>query len=302
MNNFFLLKKTIMKTFQPKLYIGTSGWSYKDWVPGFYPKQQCADLNWLQFYSQYFNTIEVNSTFYTYMNPKVIDVWISNTRHVDDFIFTIKLHSDFTHKRQYTSEQVKAVRFNLDMLAREERLGGILMQFPYSFDCTDANVEHVRKLAGEFAEYNKFLEVRHKSWHNKNAHSLTICTIDQPLIGEAIEFKPKAGNEIAYIRFHGRNEEAWKRSINSYGEKQLYEQQSERYKYFYSPGELSEIERGIIEVYDKVKQVFVIMNNHPTGYAVANAFELMHMLKGKYKVSMPDTIVKAFPRLKSISA
>ena len=75
---------------------------------------------------------------------------------------------------------------------------------------------------------------------------------------------------------------------------------SERYKYLYSPGELVEIEQKIKSIQAKVKEVYVIMNNHPQGDAVANAFELIHLLEEKDKVEMPSTIVKAYPRLEEI--
>jgi uncharacterized protein YecE (DUF72 family) len=150
------------------------------------------------------------------------------------------------------------------------------------------------------------VEVRHSSWKNKKVFdffkeaNLTFCTIDQPQIGEALPFEPIITNDKAYIRFHGRNEDAWKRSINNYGKKQSYEERSERYKYLYSPGEMVEIEQKIKSVQDKVKEVHVIMNNHPQGDAVANAFELVHLLEGKDKIEMPGTIIKAYPRLKEI--
>ena len=135
----------------------------------------------------------------------------------------------------------------------------------------------------------------------KKAKTITFCTIDQPQIGEAIEFNPMAGNKIAYVRFHGRNTEAWRKSLNNFGKKQTYEERSARYEYLYSPGELIEISERIKEVYDKVKKVFVIMNNHPHGDAVANAFELLHLLKDRVKIKMPSTIVKAYPRLEGFA-
>jgi len=77
-----------------------------------------------------------------------------------------------------------------------------------------------------------------------------------------------------------------------------YQQRSARYEYLYSPGELHEIDQKIKEIYDNVKKVFVIMNNHPHGHAVANAFELLHLLKDRSKIFMPQTIIDAYPRLK----
>ncbi|MFC2136484.1 DUF72 domain-containing protein, partial [Bacteroidota bacterium] len=166
---------------------------------------------------------------------------------------------------------------------------------------TDANIEYLAGLIEQFESYPKFVEVRHSSWQGKKAKSITFCSIDQPQIGKSIPFEPVVGNDAAYIRFHGRNEEAWKRSLGNFGKKQTYEEQSERYKYLYSPGELAEIDQKIKEVFDKVKQVFVIMNNHPGGDAVANAFELMHLLKEKIKVKIPSTTLKAYPRLQKFA-
>ncbi len=118
-----------MKT--PKLYIGTAGWSYKDWVPNFYPRNQSKELSWLAYYSRYFNMVEVNSTYYTYLAPQVVNGWLRQTENADDFLFTLKLHKDFTHKRRYGEEQIKAIQQNLNILKSAERLGGLLIQFPY---------------------------------------------------------------------------------------------------------------------------------------------------------------------------
>jgi uncharacterized protein YecE (DUF72 family) len=89
-------------------------------------------------------------------------------------------------------------------------------------------------------------------------------------------------------------------SINSFGKEQSYKERSERYKYLYTPGELVEIEQKIKSIQSKVKEVHVIMNNHPQGDAVANAFELIHLLEEKDKVEMPGTILKAYPRLEEL--
>ena len=290
----------------PKFHIGTAGWSYKDWVPAFYPKNQSGEFDWLQFYSHYFNCVEVNATYYAYLNPKIISGWIRKIEDVDDFLFTLKLHQDFTHIKNFDDQKIKAVIFNLDILSRAERLGGLLIQFPYSFSFDTSSAAYLNRLGDIFQNYNLFVEVRHKSWLNKKALELfnrlnvTFCTIDQPQIGEAIPFEPVITNDRIYIRFHGRNAEAWKKSINNFGKKQTYEEQSERYKYLYSPGELVEIEQKIKAVRGNVKEVYIIMNNHPQGEGVANAFELIHLLEEKEKVNIPQTTIKSFPRLERI--
>lgn len=290
----------------PKYHIGTAGWSYKDWVPSFYPKNQSAGFDWLQFYAHYFNCVEVNSTYYTYISPKIVEGWIRKVTDSEDFLFTVKLHQDFTHKKDFDHQKIKSVNYNLDLLKQAERLGGLLIQFPYSFSFDTATADYVRELMDIFQSFNCFVEVRHKSWLKKETLemfkklNLTYCTIDQPQIGEAIPFEPIITNDKAYLRFHGRNVKTWLKSINSYGKQQSYEEQSERYKYLYSPGELVEIDQKIKSIKEKVKEIYVIMNNHPQGDAIANAFELIHLLEEKDKVRMPGTIVKAYPRLEGI--
>jgi uncharacterized protein YecE (DUF72 family) len=290
----------------PLLRIGTAGWFYKDWVGPFYSQLQSKDYDWLEFYSHYFNCVEVNSTYYTYTSPSTVHGWVRKTENVEDFLFTVKLHKDFTHLRKFNNQSIKAVQDNLDILAKAERLGGILIQFPYSFAFNNSTAEYVQKLNEIFRSCSQFVEVRHSSWNNKDAYELfkslnvTLCTIDQPQIGQSIPFEPIITNDKAYIRFHGRNVEAWKKSISNFGKEQSYEQASERYKYLYSPGELAEISQKIKEIYDKVKEVYVIMNNHPQGAAVTNAFELMHMLNEQAKIKIPEAVLKNFPRLKKI--
>ncbi len=288
-------------------HIGTAGWSYKDWVHAFYPKAQSGGFDWLRFYSHYFNCVEVNASYYMYISPKTVNGWIEKVSDSDNFQFTIKLHKDFTHKRDFNDQQISAVRSNLEMLDRAERLGGLLIQFPYSFSFNESSADYIRRLKEIFENYKCFVEVRHSSWNNEGVYRLfnqlniTFCTIDQPQIGKAIQFGPVLTNDTAYIRFHGRNTDAWMQSIKNFGKEQTYEEQSSRYEYLYTPGELVEIEQKIKEVQEKVKEVYVIMNNHPKGEAVANAFELIHLLEEREKIYMPQTIVNTYPRLSAIT-
>jgi len=285
---------------QPKIYVGTAGWSYEDWVKIFYPFSQSREFSWLKYYSRYFNTVEVNSTYYTYLAPKIIEGWI---RQIDnsDFLFTMKLHLDFTHRKVFGDNEIRLVRANLDILKESERLAGILIQFPYSFNFCEPNVSYLKNLIDMFDGYEKFIEVRHKSWENKTPKTVTFCSIDLPQIGEAIEFTPRVSNHVCYARFHGRNIDAWRKSLTSVHKTQTYEEQSERYNYLYSVGEIMEFDRKIKEIYDKAKKIYVIMNNHPKGNAIVNAVELMHFLNQRKKMQIPDNLKNSFPRLKTIS-
>ena len=291
----------------PKYHIGTAGWSYKDWIPSFYLKSQSPKYDWLQFYSDFFNCVEVNSTYYTYLSPKIPEGWIRKVDDISDFLFTIKIHQDFTHNRKFGIDNINAMKAVLDPLADADRLGEILLQFPYSFAFNQPAVEYITKLAEVFDQYNKVIEVRHSSWMNNEAveifgsADLTFCSIDQPQISNTLKFQPVITSDKMYIRFHGRNKEAWVKSINSYGKAQPADEANERYRYLYSPGELLEIQQVINKLKEKVKEIYIIMNNHPGGNAIANAFELIHFLEEKGKVKIPETTQNAYPRLKTIS-
>ena len=291
----------------PEYFIGTAGWSYKDWLKVFYPKAQSGGFDWLCFYSHYFNFVEVNSSYYTYLSPKIISGWIEKVSDSEDFIFSVKLHQDFTHRKNFDQQKIKSVCYNLDVLGRSERLAGLLVQFPYSFTFNDASVKYISRLYEIFQNYKLFIELRHSSWNNEHAFSLfskyklIFCTIDQPKIGRAISFNPVVtGNEV-YIRLHGRNAEGWKASIENFGKPQSYAEQSGRYEYLYKPGEITEFSQQIKQIGGSVKRVYIIFNNHPAGKAIANAFDLSFLLNNENKLDIPQSMQMVFKNLQSIS-
>jgi len=281
---------------KPKYFVGTAGWSYKDWVPVFYPRQQDSSFDFLTHYSQYFNTVEVNSTYYTYIAPAIAAGWLRKINEEEEFLFTVKLHGDFTHKRRFNKGSVDKTISVLDILSRNNRLNGILIQFPYSFAFSSEAANYITKLSDIFGMYNKFLEVRHSSWNNNEVadflsrNDLTFSTIDQPQLGKAIGFQPVITNSRAYFRLHGRNEEGWKKSISDFGKKEASEDPNERYRYLYSLSELTEIAKQIKEAEGKVKEINVIMNNHPGGGAVVNALEMIILLGEKLKKKIPSSL------------
>lgn len=291
---------------EKKYYIGTAGWKYDDWIGSFYPKKESGGFDWLQFYSHYFNCIEVNSSYYVYLSDKVAGAWVRKTEDLEDFTFTLKLHQDFTHKRSYTKQNADAVNYILRILDKAGRLGGLLIQFPQSFRFDENSAAYISRLKDIFSSFNLFVEVRHGSFHTNEALSffkasnINCITIDQPQIGNAIAFKPIVTCDSLYVRLHGRNNAEWFKGFNRIGEKQTDAERSARYKYMYSPGELVGITEIIKSLPDEVKKVFIITNNHPQGNAVANAFQLINMLE-KRKVEMPQTTLQLYPQLEEIA-
>lgn len=282
----------------PQIYIGTTGWAYPESYPVFYPKKQTKFFNWLRYYSDYFNVVEVNTTFYQFLKPQNIDDWLHKINDVPDFSFIIKLHQIFTHKRKISHADIKATQEILDILQQSERLAGLLIQFPYSFECSDVNILYMKMIIDLFSSYTKFIEVRHPSWKNKKAKTITFCSVDLPQVGDSIPFMPGVSNNISYLRFHGRNKEGWNYSIKNSRNFTNFDPTVDRYEYYYSTGELLEISQQIKkQVYDKAKKIFIIWNNHPHIDAVSNALELRSMLNEDHKVRIPKTILNVYPRL-----
>ncbi len=282
--------------------IGTAGWFYEDWISIFYPESSSVGFDMLTYYSDYFNSVEVNSTYYSYISPKIVEGWVSKVHN--NFVFHVKLHKDFTHLRNFNNQKISLVINNLDILKNAEKLGGLLIQFPYSFYYSPSALQYILRLREIFSGYKIFVELRHLHWQNElvfqafKQNNITFCTIDQPQIGQAIQFKPIITNNIVYIRFHGRNSNAWKESVANFNKNKSYKDRSERYNYLYSPGELAGFQQSLKLIEKKVKEINIILNNHPNGNAVVNAFEFMNMLNEKMKI--PSIILKNFPRLNKI--
>jgi len=185
------------------LYIGTAGWQYKDWNGKFYPPKLKQPA--LQFYAEYFNTVEINSSFYGHIKPKVAEGWCRLVADVNPgFVFTAKLNRAFTHSPIAVIESTSAgtiqpgandeaeAKAGLDVLAVNRRLGALLLQFPISFKNTDENRAYLQQLTERFREYPLVVEVRHATWDNPEilaqftAENVAFCNIDQPWLGQAV--------------------------------------------------------------------------------------------------------------------
>ena len=288
-----------------KKYIGTAGWTYEDWVGVFYSANQSKDYNWLRFYSAFFNLVEVNATYYTYIGEKIVANWISVISEQDDFKFIIKLHQDFTHIRRFNRKSLESVVRILDLLDDNNRLGGLLIQFPYSFAYSGEGAKYIAGLGNMFEKYRLFFELRHNSWNKDTLYEYfekkqySLCIIDQPSIGESLTFFPKMEGKHSYFRFHGRNREAWLDSIKTKTTDNAF--RNERYRYKYSISELKEFISKIDEnISAESREIYLVTNNHPGGGAVVNALELKIMLKEIIKYPIPSGIINKYPEMQTL--
>ncbi len=274
---------------------GPAGWSYKDWQGVVYPEEPPRGFDPLAYLARYFDTIEVNSTFYRPARPDVTPRWARRVAENPDFKFTAKLWQRFTHERDtaWTSEEVDAVRAGLDPLAEHGRLGGLLVQFPWSFKAGDESLDWLDDVTSTFADYPCVVEVRHASW-NKPAfyrwlreRGVGFVNIDQPLFHSSIGPSAEASGCVGYVRLHGRNYDDWFREGAG---------RDARYDYLYDRQELEPWVERIRELAEggMVEDVYVVTNNHFRGQAAANAIMLAGMFRGR-RQRAPETLVDAFP-------
>lgn len=279
-------------------YIGTAGWSYKDWEGIVYPESKGRNFHPLVFLAHYINIVEINSTFYRHPPVYMALSWIKRVAHHPDFLFSVKLHQVFTHKRQdFTQKDVDDFKLGIEPLRAQNRLAAILIQFPWSFIGKPSHYEHLQNLLELFSGYPLAIEVRHASWNNPRFFNLlseynaAFCNIDQPIFRNSIRPSAAATNlQFSYVRLHGRNYENWFREDAG---------RDERYDYLYTKEELGDWVERIKELGKKSDKVFVITNNHYRGQALANAFQIKNMITGE-NLDIPHELLRKYPVLKEI--
>jgi uncharacterized protein YecE (DUF72 family) len=271
-----------------KIRVGPAGWSYTDWEKVVYPPHG-SKFDHLAYLSSFFDTIEINSPFYRIPPPTHAKSWVRRVSANPEFKFTTKVFRGFTHEAaKLAPDDVKAFRNYLDPLMEADRLGAILLQFPWSFKNTPEAREKLTKLFAELAEYPQALEVRHSTFQNReffeflNEHDVAWVNVDQPLFDNSVKPDETVTGPIAYARFHGRNYEKWFAHDESW----------ERYNYLYSGKELEPwVER--IETMAKTRDTYVVTNNHFRGQAIVNAGELRASLGLENK--LPPQLKEVYP-------
>lgn len=271
-----------------RVRVGPAGWSYKDWDGVVYPDAPGRRFDQLAYLAGYFDTIEVNSSFYRIPPPAHAASWTRRTAFNPDFRFTAKLYRGFTHENEVAPGDAAAFRRFLDPLADADRLGALLIQFPWSFRNDPANRARIAAILEQFAPYPKAVEVRHASFEDPEFLALLDATgtgfvnLDQPLFSDSIKPAAIGTGELGYVRFHGRNYQKWFAHSESW----------ERYDYLYAKQELAPwVER--IRTVATERDVYVVTNNHFRGQAIVNAVELKQALG--QPADAPEPLARAYP-------
>jgi uncharacterized protein YecE (DUF72 family) len=240
-----------------KYFLGCSGFYYNHWRGRFYP-EKLAKTKWLEYYADYFNTLEVNNTFYRYPTEKLLNGWYQKTP--SNFRFTLKANRAITHTRKFHStEELTATFYKLAFLLQEKLLC-ILFQMP---PFIHKNMQLLKKIAFQMdPKVTNVLEFRHKSWWDNEVYNfleqegLVFCSVSA---SELPDLLVKTAPTV-YVRFHGLDG---------------------MYQGNYTDAEL----RMWVE---KIKQqnaeyVFCYFNNDINAYAVKNCLTLKHLLEPQTK-------------------
>ena len=274
--------------------VGPAGWSYADWRGRVYREGAGAKFDTLALVSKYFDTTEINSSFYHPPAPETARSWLRRVEHNPNFVFTAKLFRKFTHERgKATPEDQKLYREGIDPLMEAGKLGAVLIQFPWSFKNDPDERAYLNKLVEQFQHYPLVVELRHESWNNPRLLQtledlgVGLCDIDQPLFSNSIKPAAEVTSSIGYVRLHGRNYQNWFREEADV---------LERYDYLYSRDELEPWVNRIKEISQKARQTFVITNNHARGQNLVNAFEILAQLEEE-RMPGPARLIETYPRL-----
>jgi uncharacterized protein YecE (DUF72 family) len=253
--------------------IGTAGFSYKDWEGKVYPVPRPEGFDPLAYLASFFATIEMNVTFYRVPTAANVEKWLRSAAPNPDFRFTFKLYRGLTHDTE--DETLPAFLDALLPCRHAGRLGAILLQFPFYFRNTEEARARVATLAKGLQGWPCAIEVRDRGWLMPQALAflnrlgLSLCDIDICQTKTSLPPGSWTTGPIGYVRFHGRNRDAWFDSRATVAQK---------YDYLYTPEELRPWAERVREIADATEATYVIMNNHFAGKAVANAIHLLRLL------------------------
>jgi len=286
------------------LRIGPAGWSYPDWAGYVYPSRRAKNFHEAAYLSEFFDAIEINTSFYQPLKPESARQWIDLVSGNRNFVFTAKLWQRFTHDiasatSGATADDERAVRAGFDVLRAAGKLGAVLLQFPFSFHRTKETLAYLSAVLLRFRDYPLVVEVRHDTWNSPETlsllheHGAGICNIDQPLIGRSLAPSAQATSSVGYVRMHGRRYDTWFTDDENVPA-------HERYNYLYSREELEPWVARVRKVSEHTRDTFVVTNNHFQGKAVVNALQIISILKNK-RVKVPEPLRQHYPELDEIA-
>lgn len=283
-----------MSSVTPPILVGTAGWSYPHWQGLVFPRAHGSGFHPLELMARHLDTVEINSSFYQFLKPEIVGVWLKKVQANPRFLFTAKLHQNFTHRRQIVDAEVKQFREGLLPALRAGKLGALLMQFPWSYRFNEENRDFFIRLRRAFHEFPLVAEMRHSSWMADEAigtfldYKVGFCNIDQPEYTRAMPPTSLLTSGVGYVRLHGRNPR------NSLGAFDPAAVRARQHDYLYTEEELAEWVERIEHVARFADRTFVVFNNDAQAKSVVNALQMRDLL-GQSKSSAPRELRRKYP-------
>ena len=236
-----------------KIYIGCSGYHYKDWKGNFYP-EDLKKNEWFGYYSGRLNSVEINNTFYKIPETSALKRWIDQTP--DDFRFSVKGSRYITHMKKLNDAKPHLDKFYRSIEPLKVKTDVILWQLPGNLrkntDKLETFCDHLNQ------KYINVIEFRHKSWFDEKVYDIlknynvTVCSLSAP--GDLPnEIFHQTGR--IYLRFHGKND--W-------------------YKDNYADEELKDWGKRIKKT--NADEVYIYFNNDYHANAAHNAIKLKELM------------------------
>ena len=250
-----------------KIYIGTSGFSYPHWEKGVFYPLDLPKAKQLEYYSQHFQTVELNNPFYHLPLAKTFQGWYQRTP--SNFIFAVKASRYISHIKKLKACAQPCQLFISRAQKLKEKLGPILFQLPPGWPVDVKRLEKflkilppttfLKKVVGGLPKKHQYsFEFRHQSWFCQEVyqllkkHNIALCLADSP----DWPYQEQLTADFVYLRLHG--------SGSLYSSK-------------YTNQELKKWSNKI-KKWLKNRDVYVYFNNDANGYAVNNAQTLKKML------------------------
>lgn len=244
----------------PEYFIGTSGWSYDDWVGKFY-SQELKRSEWITYLTQFFNTVELNMSFYRFPFKNMLKGW--KNKLPEGFQMTLKANRRITHFKKLQEVDDLLERFYHLTSFLEDRIGCILFQMPPFFMRTEQTMKDLISFL-DILDVNQknAIEFRHSSWWDEEVYEIlrkkevAFCTVSGlDMISDTV-----VTADFAYFRFHGPGEAY----SSKYSEKEL-QQWADKIK--------------LTAQKSPLQKVYCYFNNDIGGYAVKDALKLKELLR-----------------------
>ncbi len=273
-----------------EVFVGTSGWSFADWVGPFYPAGMKSG-DFLGHYAKQFGCVEVNATYYRIPPPRTMEQIERKTP--DGFRFIVKLNQAMTHERSLEPSRVASFLDAVAPLKAAGKFHGLLAQFPWGFKRDESSKAHLERLREVLPGEPLWAEFRHDSWmHPKlpewlSQRDIGYCAVDEPQLPGLLPPVTHVTNGTGYVRFHGRNAKHWwdsggarvtAASGGTTGPQRGSREQL-RYDYDYSESELMQWLGRVQEMAQKAKQTYLFFNNCHAGQAARNAKLMQELLR-----------------------